>query len=55
MPRSIGVVVSDHITLGVVEGDRVSGEARRYPDDHNVSDEIRAMPAADLVSVMADE
>ncbi len=55
MPRSIGVVISDHITLGVVEGDRVTGQVRRYPGDRNAADEIRAMPAEDLVRVQADE
>jgi predicted NBD/HSP70 family sugar kinase len=55
VPRSIGVVVSDHITLGLVEGDRVTGEVRRYPGDRNAADEIRAMPAEELVSLIADE
>lgn len=59
MPRSIGVVVSDHIALGVVEGDRVIGELVHYPpsgsEDHNASDQIRAMPAEELVRVQADE
>ncbi len=31
MPRSIGVVVSEHIAWGLVEGDSVVGEITSYP------------------------
>lgn len=55
MPRSIGVVISDHITLGLVEGDRVCGQVVRYPDDRNAADQIRGMPCDELVRVQADE
>jgi glucokinase len=55
VPRSIGVVISDHITLGVVEGDRVIGQVVRYPGDRNAADEIQGMPCDELVRVQADE
>jgi glucokinase len=55
VPRSIGVVVSDHITLGVVAGDRVTGQVVRYPPDGNAADQIQAMPCDELVRVQADE
>ncbi|HTS75474.1 MAG TPA: ROK family protein [Bryobacteraceae bacterium] len=55
MPRNIGVVISDHITLGVVEGDRVAGNVVRYPGDRNASEQLRAMPVEELVRVQADE
>ena len=55
MPRSIGVVVSDHITLGVVEGDRVAGPVVRYPADRGAADRMHAMPCEELVRVQADE
>jgi glucokinase len=55
MPRSIGVVVSDHITLGVVEGDRVAGPVVRYPSDRHGAEQICAMPCDELVRVQADE
>jgi glucokinase len=55
VPRSIGVVVSDHITLGLVEDGRVAGEVVRYPGDRNAADEIRAMPAEAMLSVIAEE
>ena len=55
MARSIGAVVSDHISLGVVEGDRVAGPVVRYPGERNAADQIRGMPADELVRVQADE
>jgi glucokinase len=55
MPRSIGVVVSDHITLGLVDGDRVAGQVVRYPGERNAADQIRVMPCEELVRVQADE
>ena len=55
MPRSIGVVVSDHITLGVVQGDRVIGPVVRYPADPHAAEQIRTMPCDELVRVQADE
>ncbi len=55
MARSIGVVVTDHIALGVVENGRASDEILRYPPEGDGSDQIRAMPAEELVRVQADE
>jgi|HubBroStandDraft_6_1064221.scaffolds.fasta_scaffold387424_2 glucokinase len=54
MARSIGGVVTDHLTLGVVDGNQVSGGVFRYPD-RGETDAIRAMPAEDLVRLQADE
>lgn len=53
--RCIGVVVSEHIALGVVENGRVSDDILIYPPDSDASEEIRAMPADELVRVQADE
>jgi predicted NBD/HSP70 family sugar kinase len=55
MPRSIGVVVSEHITLGVVDQNHVAGTIARYPSEGSGADEIRAMPVEDLIRVQADE
>jgi glucokinase len=54
MARSIGVVVSEHITLGVVDENHVAGNVTRYPADGG-PDEIRAMPTDELIRVQADE
>ena len=54
MARSIGVVVSEHITFGVVDENHVAGNVTRYPAEGG-PDEIRAMPIDDLIRVQADE
>lgn len=55
MPRSIGVVVSEHIAWGVVEGDSVHGGITVYPTDGTGADVLHAMPVDELVSRIADE
>jgi predicted NBD/HSP70 family sugar kinase len=55
MPRSIGVVISEHITLGVVDENHVAGTIARYPAEGSGADEIRAMPTEDLLRIQADE
>ena len=55
MARSIGGVVTDHITLGVVEDNQVVGQVVRYPPDYSDVDALRGVPADDLVRVQADE
>lgn len=54
MARSIGGVVTDRLTLGVVDGNQVSGNVLRYPANGE-TDAIRSMPAEDLVRLQADE
>jgi glucokinase len=55
MARSIGAVVTDRITLGVVTGDQVQGGVVRYPAENSGADAIRGVPADELVRVQADE
>lgn len=54
MARSIGGVVTDHLTLGVVEGNQVVGNVLRYPVG-SAEDVFRGMPAEDMVRLQADE
>jgi glucokinase len=54
MARSIGGVVTDHLTLGVVEENRVVGNVLRYPVG-SAEDVFRGMPAEDMVRLQADE
>jgi glucokinase len=54
MARSIGGVITDHLTLGVVDGNQVVGNVLRYPAG-GVEDAFRGMPAEDLVRLQADE
>jgi glucokinase len=55
MPRSIGVVVSEHIAWGIVEGDSVVGEITSYPMEGSGADLLTAMPSDELVGRIADE
>src|SRR5580693_466753 len=55
MPRSIGVVVSEHIAWGIVDGDSVVGEITSYPREGSGADVLHAMPADELVGRIADE
>src|SRR5580704_17419061 len=55
MPRSIGVVVSEHIAWGIVEGDSVVGAISSYPREGSGADVLHAMPADELVKRIADE
>jgi predicted NBD/HSP70 family sugar kinase len=55
MPRSIGVVVSEHIAWGIVEGDSVVGEITSYPREGTGPDVLQAMPADELVARIANE
>ncbi len=55
MPRSIGVVVSEHIAWGIVEGDSVVGSISSYPLEGSGADLLQAMPGDELVRRIADE
>jgi predicted NBD/HSP70 family sugar kinase len=52
MPRSIGVVVSDHIAWGVVDGDAVSNVTSAYADGEDL---LHPLPADEMVRRIADE
>jgi glucokinase len=55
MPRSIGVVVSEHIAWGVVEGDSVVGDISSYPIEGSGADLLQVMPSDELIRRIADE
>lgn len=55
MPRSIGVVVSEHIAWGVVEGDSVVGAISLYPVEGSGADLLQVMPSDVLIGKIADE
>src|SRR5271170_3264873 len=55
MPRSIGVVVSEHIAWGVVEGDSVVGAISLYPVEGGGADLLQVMPSDVLIGKIADE
>src|ERR1700675_3530458 len=55
MPRSIGVVVSEHIAWGVVDGDSVVGEISLYPSEGSGADLLQVMPSDQMIGRIADE
>ena len=55
MSRSIGVVVSENVKLGIVDDDWIVGSLVRYPADGNGSDVVRSAPTDELVRLLADE
>jgi predicted NBD/HSP70 family sugar kinase len=55
MPRSIGVVVSEHIAWGIVEGYSVRGGIVSYPHEGSGADLLHAMPCDEMVGRIADE
>lgn len=55
MARSIGVVVSEHIALGVVEGHSLTGPLVTYPAEGSGADLLRGMPSDELVRIQANE
>jgi predicted NBD/HSP70 family sugar kinase len=52
MPRSIGVVVSDHIVWGIVEGDTVRGVTSAYADGDDL---LHPVPSDEMIRRIADE
>lgn len=53
--RSIGVVVGESVTLGLVQNGRVEGEVVTYSGGEDDGKVVAALPADGLVSVLADE
>lgn len=54
MGKAVGIVVTEHIAAGLVEGGRLAGEVRRPARDED-SDFLRATPAEELIRLLAAE
>jgi predicted NBD/HSP70 family sugar kinase len=54
MGRSIGVVMTNDITAGLIEDRRLIGELRRYPDDPDEHHGLIDLPTGELVDVICD-
>ena len=52
--RSIGLLVTDHIASGVVEGGRVAGQIHRIREEER-GDSLRGTPAEEVVNLLAEE
>ena len=54
MGRSIGVVMTNDITAGLIENHRLIGELRRYPEDPDELHGLVDLPTEELVDVICD-
>ena len=54
MTTAIGVVVTGHISAGRLEGQRLTGKPLRYPNDPVELDALSAIPASELVEMIAE-
>jgi predicted NBD/HSP70 family sugar kinase len=53
MTRAIGIVLTEHLAAGRLEDQQIVGEILRYPDGPEVTDALTAIPAGELVEIMA--
>ena len=49
MRRTVGVLVMEHIAVGLVEGDKVVGPLNIYPEQSQTLDPLQSMPAEGIV------
>lgn len=54
MTTAIGVVITEHVVSGVLEDRRLTGKLLRYPKDPEAQEALAAMPASDLIEIVAD-
>src|SRR5271169_6333686 len=55
MRRTAGVLVMEHIAVGLVEGDKVVGPLRRYPEKEDSVDALLAMPADKIAECIREQ
>ena len=55
MTTAIGVVMTEHIVAGRLEDQKLSGELLRYPVNEETLDALSAMPAGELVEILATQ
>lgn len=48
MAQAIGVAMTDRVTVGVVQENRVTGAIRRYPEAEDAFESLRGMPADEI-------
>jgi len=53
MTSAIGVVITDHVVSGRLQDQRLTGKPIRFPDDPDAEDALSAMPAGELVEIIA--
>lgn len=55
MGTAIGVVMTEHIVTGRLEGDRLAGGLLRYPDDPSIQESLASTPGGELVEIIAGQ
>jgi predicted NBD/HSP70 family sugar kinase len=54
MATAIGVVITDHVVSGRLENHQLTGDLLRFPNDPESQDELAAMPASELIGIIAE-
>lgn len=55
MARAIGVFAAEHIAVGLVEGDAVAGELRRFPEAGDEFESLMNMPVEEIARRICQE
>ncbi len=55
MRRAIGVTISERVSAGMVEGNRLTGSLQAYPGEGCSSDELLSMPADGIAECIRDQ
>ncbi len=53
MTTAIGVVITEHVVSGRLQDERLTGKLLRFPNDPEAQDALPAMPASELVEIIA--
>jgi predicted NBD/HSP70 family sugar kinase len=53
MATAIGIAITDHIVAGRLEEQQLAGKVLRYPEDPETADPLTAIPARELVHMLA--
>ena len=49
MRRTVGILVMEHIAVGLVEGDKLVGRLNIFPEKSQAQDPLQSMPAESIV------
>lgn len=55
MARTIGVAMTDHLVVGVVEGNQLVGPVRHFPDTEDAFMSLQGMPAEEITTHIREQ
>src|ERR1700733_2466113 len=55
MAKSIGVILSERISVGLVVDHKLVGDVRRFPEDHDEQDGLVELPTDALVQTICEQ